>query len=535
MKSCAARVPAGSDAERGTRPEAFAASARSGKRLADRPAALPVLLFCSLFFSFAYFNHLAAGWNVNTRLALVYAIVERGTVAIDSYHDSPAMPFLQTMDKAFYNGHFYCDKSPALSFLAVPLYTLLWKAKMAWGATPDWNQSQWVFWTRYLLRTTTVSLAAALLGVLLWKLARRFGVGGRAAFALSFTLLWGTALSGYSTLFFPYLPSALCVMAGYGLLLDARLRDRDGRSRGTSEAPVAARGTRLFWVGLLLGMACFLEYTAGLACAGVGLYAVWVLRRRPLALWRLFAGGLIPTAALFAYAYGIFGQFSIPYKYEYDDFFRQEMAKGFQGIHLPRLAVLYYITVHPFQGILFYSPVLLLAFGGIWRAFRNRGNRAFRPDVILSVCVVAAYLTFNSGYYLWWGGWASAPRHLCLAIPFFLAPIALYLRGSATRGKTGFFLILCAVSFALNFMITAVEPQCPPGLDKEALMNARIGDNLPSPAVLALYPRFLRGEVARNLGYEALALPRRWSLVPLYLFWLALGAFLVPRARIPDE
>ena len=98
-----------------------------------KPAATPLALFCLLLLSFAYFHHHEAGWNVNTRLALTFAVVEQGSVAIDYYHANPAMPYLGTGDKAFFEGHYYCDKSPALSFLGVPVYAALWHGKMGLG------------------------------------------------------------------------------------------------------------------------------------------------------------------------------------------------------------------------------------------------------------------------------------------------------------------------------------------------------------------------------------------------------------------
>ena len=44
------------------------------------------------------FHQTGTGWNVNSRMALVFAIVDRGTFAIDAY-DSPDQA-LATMDKA---------------------------------------------------------------------------------------------------------------------------------------------------------------------------------------------------------------------------------------------------------------------------------------------------------------------------------------------------------------------------------------------------------------------------------------------------
>src|SRR5512139_2726122 len=42
------------------------------------------LLFAATFFTFAYF-HQGGGWNQNARFAMVRAIVEEGTLRIDSY------------------------------------------------------------------------------------------------------------------------------------------------------------------------------------------------------------------------------------------------------------------------------------------------------------------------------------------------------------------------------------------------------------------------------------------------------------------
>ena len=53
-----------------------------------------------------------------TRLALSQAIVDHGTLRIDAYQR-------QFGDKAAYGRHFYTDKAPGLSFLAVPTYALL--------------------------------------------------------------------------------------------------------------------------------------------------------------------------------------------------------------------------------------------------------------------------------------------------------------------------------------------------------------------------------------------------------------------------
>src|SRR3970040_1888806 len=76
-----------------------------------------ILFFVLVFITYSYFPHSASA-NCRTRFDLVRAIVEQGTFRIDSYHEN-------TIDKAIYKGHYYTDTAPGASFLAVPVYFLV--------------------------------------------------------------------------------------------------------------------------------------------------------------------------------------------------------------------------------------------------------------------------------------------------------------------------------------------------------------------------------------------------------------------------
>lgn len=52
--------------------------------------------------------------QVVTRLGLTLSIVESGRLDIDRFAD-------RTIDKALFEGHYYADKVPGLSFLAIPV------------------------------------------------------------------------------------------------------------------------------------------------------------------------------------------------------------------------------------------------------------------------------------------------------------------------------------------------------------------------------------------------------------------------------
>ena len=73
-------------------------------------------MFVSLFVPFAYFNH-SDGWNQGARLAELHAIVLKGTVSIDAYHEI-------TGDKALIDGHYYSEKAPVIVLMALPAFSL---------------------------------------------------------------------------------------------------------------------------------------------------------------------------------------------------------------------------------------------------------------------------------------------------------------------------------------------------------------------------------------------------------------------------
>src|SRR5947209_7071706 len=76
-----------------------------------------VIVFVFSLLIFAYFMPQWADWNIDSRLDLVHAIVDRHTLSIDGFH-------YNTWDKAVYKGHFYSDKAPGTAMLGVPVYAL---------------------------------------------------------------------------------------------------------------------------------------------------------------------------------------------------------------------------------------------------------------------------------------------------------------------------------------------------------------------------------------------------------------------------
>jgi hypothetical protein len=174
-------------------------------------------IFAAVVLSLVFLDHPDTGWGVNSRLNLVFAVVDHGTFAIDAYHEVP--PTL-TYDKAYFDGHYYSDKIIGVSLLALPVYALMRGAGALVGWRPDF------FASNYWLRIAAVSVPAGLSVALLWLLMLHLGAPPRPALAAVAIAFWGSLWYGFSSAFFPYSTGVASLLASLLLLLSGRLSGR---------------------------------------------------------------------------------------------------------------------------------------------------------------------------------------------------------------------------------------------------------------------------------------------------------------------
>jgi len=484
------------------------------------------LVFLAAFFSMGFVHHVETGWNVNTRLALVFAVADGRTLSIDDWHDTVEV---ETGDKAFFDGHFYSDKIFGVSLLALPVYEAL---KLAIGGHPPPFQV-----AHYFMRVAAVSAPASASVALLWMLMVRLGARPRRALALTAIAFWGSLWYGYSTVFLPYGPGIACVLGALWIVLFPR-------AHRITFANAAA-------IGGLAGYAVLCDMIFGVASALVGLLLVLrLVDQGGFFGMRAFAHmkgdrsngktciGLLATSgvcaalpvALFAwYCVAIFGTPTVPYEFEHDPLFREGMSRGFMGATLPSPHALWFLTLHPYRGLLFWSPWIAVAMAGAvaW----TRGVGKTRILGWFAIVATAFHLLFNAGYYMWWGGWCMGPRLLLPAFAF--APIALAWAG---RGKAPAWLwwttvALGAVAIALNMPVAILDPQVPQGNPTALLFEARIGDALDVPQFVYWRAFF------SSAPYEAKAslLPSAIGAIATPAVLLGLAAWIVPAKHDPFE
>ena len=486
-------------------------------------SATSAALFVLFFGTFAYFHHAEPGWNVNSRLALTFAIVERGTVRIDAYSEQPE---ILTDDVAVFNGHVYSDKAVGVSLLAVPGFAAVRAVEAARGGPFDTSVR------RYWVTLLSVGLAAAAAGAVLFRLLLRFGRrwaapewfsprGCRISRGRGDV---GTLLFFFSTLLMAYLPATLALLLAlerFEVWSDASAlgKCRECGIRTTESAEVVASpAPPWFLIGLLLGLAMMCDLFYVPAAAGVAIYA-FAVTGRWRDWWRLTLGAAAGLAPYAAYLLAVFGTLSIPYQYERNLLFREMMARGFMGAGWPNPAALWLLTFHPFRGLFVHSPFLLMALPACVVLARRDATRVFS---VLCVGIAAFYLLFNSGYYMWWGGWSFGPRHLAPAIPFLVLPLAaLWGWRPARWALVGTVLVAVAV----HLVVVSVDPQ-PRDLTASIPLTALLSPDLRRPYAWVFLartlPAFLHGDASAGAGRFA-GLTGPLAVGPLVVFWAAIA------------
>jgi len=255
------------------------------------------LLFAAAFAAFAWF-HQGGGWNQNARFALVRAIVEARTFAVDDFlvyapdpsGSGPRLVRLRvrdarfelggrthalawrgpdgqpmrldgasrsdevvlvepaqvaaTGDLSFHGGHFHPAKAPGGALVAVPAYASLRAVESLTRVDPD---GWWALTVNAWLATAlSVGLLAATGCVLLFRLALELS-GGRlvASLATAVTFAFGTAFFPYATSLYEHDVIAVALLASFWLSFRAREPGRGDASPPTtsgSPAPTTRGG-----------------------------------------------------------------------------------------------------------------------------------------------------------------------------------------------------------------------------------------------------------------------------------------------------
>jgi hypothetical protein len=326
-------------------------------------------------------------WQDGSRLALTQALALDGTVRTDRYQTR------FSGDVAFFDGHYYSDKAPGMSFVALPGF----EALRAAGQIGPQERRYGIFGQASLplwfLRLTTSGLALLLAVFLVGRAAE--GLVPRTGAATAATLGVGTLALPLTPIMFGHLSGAAPALAAF--LLARAARDR---------------AFRLAAAGFCAGLAVLFEYQTALIGLVVAAYVL--ARTRSIRGLGAFAAGAVPPAlALGAYDRLAFGSpFHLSYRYVASQY-TESLQRGFFGIGVPRLRGLYEVLLTR-QGLLVASPVLILAGAGLVLLWR----RGLRAEALACGAVSVLFLVYDAGYFQPYGGFSPGPRYFAPALPF---------------------------------------------------------------------------------------------------------------------
>ncbi len=303
----------------------------------------------------------------------------------------------------------------------------------------------------------TNPLFTALTAVMLALYVRRLGFRENTALALA--LIYGTA-----TLALPYTRMLFGEpMAALGTVAALYALHRSETERSPRWA-------------VLAGLALSLSIWARLINSPAVLFLAWYqyahLRRRDpnvslkdAARTPRILAFLLTTALVGVGGYALYNtyRYGVPWQTGY------QITKG-EFFTTPPWVGFYGITLSPLRGLVWYTPVLVLAVPGFRRLWRTHPL-----DARMLLGVIAVYFALFSTWWMWWGGFAWGPRFLLPIIPLLVVPLApLWEEGRWRRAVVA----LTALSLAVQAL--AVLPDF---ALSETLLETTYGSVVASPAM----------------------------------------------------
>ncbi|MDR0336501.1 MAG: hypothetical protein LBI18_05360 [Planctomycetaceae bacterium] len=486
------------------------------KSSATKRIALLLFLFSS--FNYVYLKHTLNESNPANRVALCLALWEDGSVVIDKYYHF-------SVDHCLRDGHYYCDKAPGVSFLAMPFVVAGYEALKIAGRTSNLSEYDPNFPKEsspepninykilLIVGSLVVSLISAVALCVNFILLRQLGVATRVALFGAFVLGFGTPFGVWSTVMFGHAPAGAFLLFGTAL---AMFLSSDRNNNSFKEKRIRKI---VLWIvtGFFLAYVVWIEYTSAVPACIIGIAILCTLKERGDTMsdllkttGLLFLGALPIAVCFFIYntiAFG--GPFTLGYKYDLTNF--PEMGKGFYGIQLPNFHVLLLTLFSPQHGILWFSPVLILSLPlALYNIYRNH----YRALNVACLLIPVYYFLMNSSYVYWKQTYVSC-RHVTGSLPFLVLPIFL---AWSSLGKIFHRIIvfLSMVSLVICFMSINLPAS-------EAMILA-------SNKLVFVTREFLAGNI-RNLLYYAGVNPYV-SLLVLLVVW---GIFIVLFCRACSE
>jgi hypothetical protein len=292
------------------------------------------------------------------------------------------------------------------------------------------------------LLTSIFNVIVTALGVFVfWLILLRLTRSAPASFLVSLLYGLGTMAWPYSgTYFSEPLATLLSLVSFYYLV-----RSQD--------EPLVVEGLKsyrtVFLSGIWLGLAITAHITASLFAPFFALFFFWQAERGESNFWRRLERASVFSLGVFIFLF-LLGIYNYARFYSFFETGRTVSATSAElfgyGSFISPLRGLFGLFFGAGKGLIFYSPAIIL--GALaWRGFRGEHRKVFW----IVLAAVAFRILFIASRSDWHGGFCIGPRYMLMVIPFFLIPLALWLRnhehGRFLRsfGLVAFAAFICSV------------------------------------------------------------------------------------------
>ena len=422
-----------------------------------------IKIFLAFFFLYSLFIYWG-GQNENSRFALTRAIVDENRFEIDSFYNS-------TADRAFYNGHYYSDKNPGTSFLAVPAYSI-WKflnpakkkpqnieyLSFTVGSTQVYEPlrvGKSTLISMILVTISVPSLFGALLIATLFYFLIYFIPDRKFVFLMSILAGLGTAIFTYSTAFLEFILPAFFSFLSF-LLVFRMKREKKCDPR------------ILFLAGTLTGFSFVISILAYSVILGLLFYLYFSKVKR---IQFFLLGLVIGISPLLMYNYTSFGTpFTHPIFYIDDSVLTEIQHKIKQdtfGYLLNSISnspvTLIRGLFYPETGLFFYQPILILLPFGLFYFSKRYKNEAIFIALLFLFHTIGSLLF---SYQILIVGAFFGQKIFVPIIPFLMIPI-LYLLYHFWRSKVKYLIILLSI-YSIFITLSSLQPKIDPITDINA-------------------------------------------------------------------
>lgn len=397
-------------------------------------------IFITFFLIFVIFIQWT-GWVEDSYFALTRSIVDYNSLNIDEYKN--------TFDRSFYNGHYYSNKAPGLSFLATPVYAV-WKfiyynffpegyIEDSKGSDESFianydivvniNPGFFVLTSMILITVFTSCLFSALTAVLIYKISKYFTKKEKYRLIAVITYGLGSLAFPLATVFMGQSVGTFFGFLAFYLLFKVKKEKiKDNKY--------------FILAGLAGGFAVVCEYMTVLILLGSFLYTFSFKKLKKSGFF--FLGLLIGLSPLLIYNLIILGS-PFHLTLEYLDPFPDRPKTNLLEVvsSLPNPFITLRLLFYPFNGLFFYYPILFVSLLGLWFM-----KKEYKYEAILIFVLFFLFLLISSTHAQSIASSQFANRYLLPTIPFLILPL-LYI---FSRKNIKFLSIILLISIFINIL-----------------------------------------------------------------------------------